>query len=251
MISKLFRVTTEELELYRFCPVLHSINKTDKEFIRFVDHDPYKEAILESIDLLYKNIFINNTEPKEKAFIATVMAWFEKNCGMSEDEHFMSGVAINQMREVASNAYKILEPTFENILLHPIRFDIHAGFGDMIVDGRAYPIVKLDKKPTVMIIDTLPTITHQHQYIDLNMSAFRVWVFDNFQDVRTIGYFNINSPHKGIVNIPLYFGDLRSAHKHITDLTMAVKNNIIFPTNPENCSNCSGNCVDILTRSII
>lgn len=242
------KVSTAELSTFRYCPNLYYLNQRDSDFKRFKEFNTYYEAIGRAVSGMIKMVFIHNKEPKEKAFLNNVLTIFNRLAVRSEEEWFLSGIAIDRMLTLASKIFQHLQDVFNSVILHPIKYELFLGRGEIILEGAAYPIIRYDNQPSIFLIDTFPTITRQTQYMDVNLAAFRLWVHDNFTDVRNFVYYNMKNISKGPAVIPINFSDVDLVLDYLTNLAIAIKSHTIYPTNPENCETCTGGCVDYLIK---
>lgn len=244
------RLTTTELDLYRRCPIQYYIQKRDKEFRRFDDSNPYYDSIIAAINSIIKLVFINNSEPKEKVFLKMVIDNFYVFSQLTAEEQFLNGMKTNKLVQLAKKVFNSLMPVFSNIIVHPVLFDIFVGNGDTILEGYAHPIALVNKVPTVMIFGTNTHLSRQTQFTDINMSAYKLWLYDNFTDVKTFGVFNLKNLAKGVVQQPINFKDIHIAMKYLSNLANSLKAGNMYPAHECVCATCAGDCVDYLIREL-
>lgn len=247
MIDKTFKISVDELEIFRYCPVLYGLSKVDKK-IRMPDiFNPYMEAIKMSIDVFIKNIFITSMDPREKDFLNIVLHRFDIINNWTAEEKFLKGFEIEKMLKIASKIFHTLDAVvLDNVILHPVSFDIHLGLGDILLTGRAYPIIKYGGVPSLFYFD-YKTVPDRHtQVLNLNLAAYRIWLHDNFEDIRQVVYLNLKKPNSVLQEEKVDFSTISQTNSFLTNLAGLVKENVMYVSNPDHCENCVHGCMESL-----
>lgn len=241
----LIEVSVDELEDYRFCPTYYNIKKKFN-VSRYVYTDPCTDSIKIAIDNFCKTIFTTNVEPRERDFLNLVMKVFDKISNLTKEERFFQSKEINKMLDVSAKAFQLLERHFNNILLHPVVYDFHAGHGDIVIKGKAYPIIKDKNKPSILICDHGLELSAQYQFTNMNLAGYKLWLHDNLPEVKNIIYLNTRCVSKGLREVPVNFKDIKFILKYFTDIVTMIRNDMFFTGNLEKCNECLGSCLDYL-----
>lgn len=236
-------VTTAELEDYRFCPLYFKLNKQYPTSIkRYIPSSIYLEPIKEGINNYFESIFITNSDPNEKELLSIIMKIFDKTSGLNSNDKFLYSPKIQKMLDNASYLFQRLEPLLDNIILHPIRFNIYMEHGGCSVIGRAYPIVKYNNESVVLYFDHDGPMDLQKQFTDINFGTYLLWLHDNAHGVKKVVNIDIKQPSKKYKVFDINFSVMHIIQQSISSIISGIKSEFFYPVSQEKCHSCVGDC---------